>query len=141
MKLCCLFRYVWILNSLLSGSIKMNTSPLFLHCIIIHGVPRFDPAGGQCSSGLHVHHVLQKKDILNLKIQSYNSQNWSGFKITRSFSCIMMFCSVCAVSEDVSGDAGGLCLRSLVSPSSSLHVNDCVYHYTFWFYLISHAHV
>uniref|UniRef100_A0A673JRA8 Tensin-3-like n=1 Tax=Sinocyclocheilus rhinocerous TaxID=307959 RepID=A0A673JRA8_9TELE len=47
-------RYVWILNRLLSGSIKMNTSPLFLHCVIIHGVPHFDPAGGQCSSGLHV---------------------------------------------------------------------------------------
>uniref|UniRef100_A0A672K2H4 Tensin 3 n=1 Tax=Sinocyclocheilus grahami TaxID=75366 RepID=A0A672K2H4_SINGR len=45
-------RYVWILSSLLSGSIKMNTSPLFLHCIIIHGIPHFDPAGGQCSSGL-----------------------------------------------------------------------------------------
>uniref|UniRef100_A0A671NFH5 Tensin-3-like n=1 Tax=Sinocyclocheilus anshuiensis TaxID=1608454 RepID=A0A671NFH5_9TELE len=45
-------RYVWILSSLLSGSIKMNTSPLFLHCIIIHGVPHFDPAGGQCSSEL-----------------------------------------------------------------------------------------
>uniref|UniRef100_A0A672JYB7 Tensin 3 n=1 Tax=Sinocyclocheilus grahami TaxID=75366 RepID=A0A672JYB7_SINGR len=50
-------RYVWILSSLLSGSIKMNTSPLFLHCIIIHGIPHFDPAGGQCSSGLH--HVLE----------------------------------------------------------------------------------
>ncbi len=76
-KLCCLFRYVWILNSLLSGSIKMNTSPLFLHCIIIHGMPRFDPAGGQCSSGLHVHHVLQ---LVHNRRKSYNSQNWSGFK-------------------------------------------------------------
>uniref|UniRef100_A0A673L5F7 Tensin-3-like n=1 Tax=Sinocyclocheilus rhinocerous TaxID=307959 RepID=A0A673L5F7_9TELE len=45
-------RYVWILSSLLSGSIKMNTSPLFLHCIIIHGIPHFDLAGGQCSSEL-----------------------------------------------------------------------------------------
>uniref|UniRef100_A0A8C7I5H3 Tensin 3 n=1 Tax=Oncorhynchus kisutch TaxID=8019 RepID=A0A8C7I5H3_ONCKI len=38
-------RYVWILNSLLGGSMKMNASPLFLHCIILHGIPNFNPAG------------------------------------------------------------------------------------------------
>ncbi|TTG32367.1 Tensin-3 [Bagarius yarrelli] len=38
-------RYVWILNSLLSGSMKMNASPLFLHCIILHGIPNFDNSG------------------------------------------------------------------------------------------------
>lgn len=51
-------RYVWILNSLLSGSIKMNTSPLFLHCIIIHGMPRFDPAG-VCALYLKVYQGMQ----------------------------------------------------------------------------------
>ncbi|XP_042624575.1 tensin-3-like [Cyprinus carpio] len=51
-------RYVWILNSLLSGSIKMNTSPLFLHCIIIHGVPHFDPAG-VCQPYLKVYQGMQ----------------------------------------------------------------------------------
>uniref|UniRef100_A0A8C7S9S2 Tensin 3 n=1 Tax=Oncorhynchus mykiss TaxID=8022 RepID=A0A8C7S9S2_ONCMY len=39
-------RYVWILNSLLSGSMKINASPLFLHCIILRGIPNFDTAGG-----------------------------------------------------------------------------------------------
>lgn len=39
-------RYVWILNSLLSGSMKINASPLFLHCVILHGMPNFDAAGG-----------------------------------------------------------------------------------------------
>ncbi|XP_029686847.1 tensin-3 isoform X2 [Takifugu rubripes] len=38
-------RYVWILNSLLSGSMKINASPLFLHCVILHGIPNFDTAG------------------------------------------------------------------------------------------------
>uniref|UniRef100_A0A674F397 Tensin 3 n=1 Tax=Salmo trutta TaxID=8032 RepID=A0A674F397_SALTR len=38
-------RYVWILNSLLSGSMKMNASPLFLHCIILHRIPNFNTAG------------------------------------------------------------------------------------------------
>lgn len=41
-------RYVWILNSLLSGSMKINASPLFLHCIILHGIPNFDAAGVCC---------------------------------------------------------------------------------------------
>uniref|UniRef100_A0A8C8JUV1 Tensin 3 n=1 Tax=Oncorhynchus tshawytscha TaxID=74940 RepID=A0A8C8JUV1_ONCTS len=40
-------RYVWILNSLLSGSMKINASPLFLHCIILRGIPNFDTAGGK----------------------------------------------------------------------------------------------
>uniref|UniRef100_A0A669DJM2 Tensin 3 n=1 Tax=Oreochromis niloticus TaxID=8128 RepID=A0A669DJM2_ORENI len=35
-------RYVWILNSLLSGSMKINASPLFLHCVILHGIPDFN---------------------------------------------------------------------------------------------------
>ncbi|XP_058651232.1 tensin-3-like isoform X1 [Onychostoma macrolepis] len=51
-------RYVWILNSLLSGSIKMNTSPLFLHCVLIHGMPRFDPAG-VCQLYLKVYQGMQ----------------------------------------------------------------------------------
>ncbi|XP_016109786.1 tensin-3 isoform X2 [Sinocyclocheilus grahami] len=51
-------RYVWILSSLLSGSIKMNTSPLFLHCIIIHGIPHFDPAG-VCQPYLKVYQGMQ----------------------------------------------------------------------------------
>uniref|UniRef100_A0A673JRA4 Tensin-3-like n=1 Tax=Sinocyclocheilus rhinocerous TaxID=307959 RepID=A0A673JRA4_9TELE len=51
-------RYVWILNRLLSGSIKMNTSPLFLHCVIIHGVPHFDPAG-VCQPCLKVYQGMQ----------------------------------------------------------------------------------
>lgn len=50
-SLCFDCRYVWILNSLLSGSMKINASPLFLHCIILHGIPNFDAAGG---STLHL---------------------------------------------------------------------------------------
>uniref|UniRef100_A0AAR2KA93 Tensin 3 n=1 Tax=Pygocentrus nattereri TaxID=42514 RepID=A0AAR2KA93_PYGNA len=46
-------RYVWVLNSLLSGTMKMNASPLFLHCIILHGIPNFDNSGGSSSSAFH----------------------------------------------------------------------------------------
>ncbi|KAJ8012137.1 hypothetical protein DPEC_G00065550 [Dallia pectoralis] len=51
-------RYVWILNSLLSGSMKINASPLFLHCIILHGVPNFN-AAGVCRPYLKVYQGMQ----------------------------------------------------------------------------------
>ncbi|KAK3546363.1 hypothetical protein QTP70_025771 [Hemibagrus guttatus] len=51
-------RYVWILNSLLSGSMKMNTSPLFLHCIILHGIPNFDNSG-VCRPFIKVYQGMQ----------------------------------------------------------------------------------
>lgn len=51
-------RYVWILNSLLSGSMKMNASPLFLHCIILHGIPNFDNSG-VCRPYIKVYQGMQ----------------------------------------------------------------------------------
>ncbi|XP_030015844.1 tensin-3 isoform X3 [Sphaeramia orbicularis] len=51
-------RYVWILNSLLSGSMKINASPLFLHCIILHGIPNFD-ATGVCRPYIKVYQGMQ----------------------------------------------------------------------------------
>ncbi|XP_041848509.1 tensin-3-like isoform X3 [Melanotaenia boesemani] len=51
-------RYVWILNSLLSGSMKINASPLFLHCIILHGIPNIDAAGA-CRPYIKVYQGMQ----------------------------------------------------------------------------------
>ncbi|KAJ8395421.1 hypothetical protein AAFF_G00031550 [Aldrovandia affinis] len=51
-------RYVWILNSLLTGSMKMNTSPLFLHYVTIHGMPTFD-TNGVCQPYLKVYQGMQ----------------------------------------------------------------------------------
>ncbi|KAF7668473.1 hypothetical protein LDENG_00008090 [Lucifuga dentata] len=51
-------RYVWILNSLLSGSMKINTSPLFLHCIILHGIPNFNSTG-VCRPYIKVYQGMQ----------------------------------------------------------------------------------
>ncbi|XP_060900762.1 tensin-3-like [Labrus mixtus] len=51
-------RYVWILNSLLSGSMKINASPLFMHCIILHGIPNFD-ATGVCRPYIKVYQGMQ----------------------------------------------------------------------------------
>lgn len=43
----CIFRYVQFLSGLLSGSVKMNTASLFLHYVILHGIPSFDAGGGK----------------------------------------------------------------------------------------------
>ncbi|XP_053738529.1 tensin-3-like isoform X3 [Synchiropus splendidus] len=51
-------RYVWILNSLLSGSMKINASPLFLHCVILHGMPNFDSTG-VCRPYIKVYQGMQ----------------------------------------------------------------------------------
>ncbi|XP_061696232.1 tensin-3-like isoform X2 [Syngnathoides biaculeatus] len=51
-------RYVWILNSLLSGSMKINASPLFLHCVILHGIPNFE-SSGVCRPYVKVYQGMQ----------------------------------------------------------------------------------
>ncbi|KAM4728506.1 tensin-3-like isoform 1-T1 [Anableps anableps] len=52
-------RYVWILNSLLSGSMKINASPLFLHCVILHGIPNFEAASRVCRPYIKVYQGMQ----------------------------------------------------------------------------------
>ncbi|XP_013414657.1 tensin-1 isoform X4 [Lingula anatina] len=39
-------RYVEYFAGLLSGAIKINSSPLYLHHMVIHGIPNFDSRGG-----------------------------------------------------------------------------------------------
>ncbi|XP_054877667.1 tensin-2-like isoform X2 [Poeciliopsis prolifica] len=39
-------RYIYYFSSLLSGSIKMNSSPLFLHQILVPSLPNFQTGGG-----------------------------------------------------------------------------------------------
>lgn len=42
----CMFRYVHYFAGLLSGHIKINNKPLFLHHVIMHGIPNFESKGG-----------------------------------------------------------------------------------------------
>ncbi|XP_061852978.1 tensin-3 isoform X2 [Colius striatus] len=51
-------RYVHFLSGLLSGSVKMNAAPLFLHYVILHGIPSFD-AGGACRPFLKLYQAMQ----------------------------------------------------------------------------------
>ncbi|KAG8000844.1 Tensin-1, partial [Nibea albiflora] len=41
-------RYVEYFSGLLSGHIKINNKPLFLHHVIMHGIPNFESKGGEC---------------------------------------------------------------------------------------------
>ncbi|XP_060027544.1 tensin-3 isoform X2 [Erinaceus europaeus] len=51
-------RYVQFLSGLLSRTVKMNTSPLFLHFVILHGTPNFD-TGGVCRPFLKLYQAMQ----------------------------------------------------------------------------------
>lgn len=42
-----IFRYVQYFSGLLSGHIKINNKPLFLHHVIMHGIPNFESKGGE----------------------------------------------------------------------------------------------
>ncbi|XP_074857551.1 tensin-1 isoform X4 [Carettochelys insculpta] len=51
-------RYVHYFNGLLSGTIKMNNKPLFLHHVIMHGIPNFESKGG-CRPFLKIYQAMQ----------------------------------------------------------------------------------
>ncbi|XP_033017237.1 tensin-1 isoform X3 [Lacerta agilis] len=51
-------RYVHYFSGLLSGTIKMNNKPLFLHHVIMHGIPNFESQGG-CRPFLKIYQAMQ----------------------------------------------------------------------------------
>ncbi|XP_034035278.1 tensin-3 [Thalassophryne amazonica] len=51
-------RYVWMLGSMLMGDLQMCSSPCFLLCVVLHGLPQIQPGGG-CSLFLRVYQSLQ----------------------------------------------------------------------------------
>ncbi|XP_051797848.1 tensin-1 isoform X5 [Acanthochromis polyacanthus] len=51
-------RYVHYFSGLLSGHIKINNKPLFLHHVIMHGIPNFESKGG-CRPFLKIYQAMQ----------------------------------------------------------------------------------
>ncbi|XP_039612338.1 tensin-like isoform X3 [Polypterus senegalus] len=51
-------RYVQYFSGLLSGVIKINNKPLFLHHVIMHGIPNFESKGG-CRPFLKIYQAMQ----------------------------------------------------------------------------------
>ncbi|NXD35448.1 TENS3 protein, partial [Copsychus sechellarum] len=64
-------RYVQFLSGLLSGSVKMNAAPLFLHYVILHGIPNLD-AGGACRPFLKLYQAMQPVYTSGIYIGSEN---------------------------------------------------------------------
>ncbi|XP_039565486.1 tensin-3 isoform X2 [Passer montanus] len=64
-------RYVQFLSGLLSGSMKMNATPLFLHYVILHGIPNLD-AGGACWPFLKLYQAMQPVYTSGIYIGSEN---------------------------------------------------------------------
>uniref|UniRef100_A0A8C3M7E1 Uncharacterized protein n=1 Tax=Geospiza parvula TaxID=87175 RepID=A0A8C3M7E1_GEOPR len=64
-------RYVQFLSGLLSGSVKMNATPLFLHYVILHGIPNLD-AGGACWPFLKLYQAMQPVYTSGIYIQPEN---------------------------------------------------------------------
>ncbi|NXP52428.1 TENS3 protein, partial [Heliornis fulica] len=67
-------RYVQFLSDLLSGSVKMNASPLFLHYVVLHGIPSFG-AGGACRPFLKLYQAMQP--VFTSGIYSVGQENES----------------------------------------------------------------
>ncbi|NXM07616.1 TENS3 protein, partial [Tyrannus savana] len=65
-------RYVQFLSGLLSRSVKMNATPLFLHYVILHGIPSLD-AGGACRPFLKLYQAMQP--VYTSGIYSIGSEN------------------------------------------------------------------
>lgn len=51
-------RYVNYFSGLLSGTIKINSNPIYLHHILIHGVPNFDTKGG-CQPYIKIYQSME----------------------------------------------------------------------------------
>ncbi|KAM6922033.1 tensin-3-like [Xenentodon cancila] len=51
-------RYVWMLGSMLKRGLRMSPSPLFLLCVVLHGLPKIRADGG-CCLFLRVYQNLQ----------------------------------------------------------------------------------
>ncbi|XP_056156887.1 tensin-1 isoform X2 [Lampris incognitus] len=68
-------RYVQYFNGLLSGHIKINNKPLFLHHVIMHGIPNFESKGG-CRPFLKIYQAMQPvytSGIYNVQGDSHTS--------------------------------------------------------------------
>ncbi|XP_077055294.1 tensin-1 isoform X1 [Siphateles boraxobius] len=68
-------RYVHYFAGLLSGHIKINNKPLFLHHVIMHGIPNFESKGG-CRPFLKIYQSMQPvytSGIYNVQGDSHTS--------------------------------------------------------------------
>ncbi|XP_075683119.1 tensin-3 isoform X1 [Rhinoderma darwinii] len=99
-------RYVNFLNGLLSRMEKMNATPLFLHYVILHGIPNFD-TGGSCRPFMKVYQAMQPvytSGIYNVGPENQNRLSIAVEPAQLIKGDIMMKCyhkKYCSVTRDV----------------------------------------
>uniref|UniRef100_A0A8C3BAK5 Tensin 1 n=1 Tax=Cairina moschata TaxID=8855 RepID=A0A8C3BAK5_CAIMO len=71
--------YIHYFSGLLSGSIKMNNKPLFLHHVIMHGIPNFESKGG-CRPFLKIYQAMQP--VYTSGIYNVQGDSQTGICIT-----------------------------------------------------------
>ncbi|KAM8806687.1 tensin-1 isoform 3-T3 [Eudromia elegans] len=72
-------RYIHYFSGLLSGTIKMNNKPLFLHHVIMHGIPNFESKGG-CRPFLKIYQAMQP--VYTSGIYNVQGDSQTGICIT-----------------------------------------------------------
>uniref|UniRef100_A0A8C1YI25 Uncharacterized protein n=1 Tax=Cyprinus carpio TaxID=7962 RepID=A0A8C1YI25_CYPCA len=72
-------RYVHYFAGLLSGHIKINNKPLFLHHVIMHGIPNFESKGG-CRPFLKIYQAMQP--VYTSGIYNVQGDSHTGICIT-----------------------------------------------------------
>ncbi|XP_052455237.1 tensin-1-like isoform X1 [Carassius gibelio] len=72
-------RYVHYFVGLLSGHIKINNKPLFLHHVIMHGIPNFESKGG-CRPFLKIYQAMQP--VYTSGIYNVQGDSHTGICIT-----------------------------------------------------------
>ncbi|XP_072731412.1 tensin-1 isoform X7 [Ciconia boyciana] len=72
-------RYIHYFSGLLSGNIKMNNKPLFLHHVIMHGIPNFESKGG-CRPFLKIYQAMQP--VYTSGIYNVQGDSQTGICIT-----------------------------------------------------------
>ncbi|NWV84893.1 TENS3 protein, partial [Dasyornis broadbenti] len=107
-------RYVQFLSGLLSGSVKMNATPLFLHYVILHGVPNLD-AGGGCRPFLKLYQAMQP--VYTSGIYSIASENQSRICIAIDPAQLL--------KGDIMDMAWCLAKKIWIRPTKRILISEC----------------
>ncbi|NXL02835.1 TENS3 protein, partial [Mesembrinibis cayennensis] len=108
-------RYVQFLSGLLSGSVKMNATPLFLHYVILHGIPSFD-AGGACRPFLKLYQAMQP--VYTSGIYSVGPENQSRICIAIDPAQLL--------KGDIMDMVWCLAKRIWIMPTKRILISECL---------------
>jgi hypothetical protein len=100
---CCDYRYVEYFSGLLSGSIRINSAPLYLTHVTVLGAPAFEPAEGR--DGGSVDAAGGCRAFIKVSLW-FNKCNWAVFGLCRLI--FLHFFSSKDIADDISRPVGTL---------------------------------